>query len=427
MKISLSKRIYFFTMSCCLLFAVIVSSILWSSQKVELAFSRNNYAQKVENHTNILKQLITSDDIYDSNYNADNWLLSQSKLVNLLKTAPSLTPQEQTIQNSIISQSNNVKRLFNKISEHKLKNANETIKKHLKTRLMTQLEIIRADSVQLSTIVQSDIHDVIKRQVTIIISILSISFFILFYGSFRLTHIFRTSLKEVKRAFEQNHSGHFQKIQLSNHSDEFEVIVLAFNLMNHKLSETTVSLTEMKKIVEEKTHVLELLSKTDPLTQVANRRALFERGTMELARKNRSRTNLSLMLLDCDYFKVVNDQFGHQVGDELLKHVCKICAQEIRDIDFLARYGGEEFIIILPDCDLIGGAEIAKRIQTTLVKQCLKIDNKEICMTLSIGIATLNDKHTNFEQLINEADKAMYQAKENGRNRIEVSGEQSLH
>lgn len=427
MKISLSKRIYFFTMSCCLLFAVIVSSILWSSQKVELAFSRNNYAQKVENHTNILKQLITSDDIYDSHYNADNWLLSQSKLVNLLKSAPSLTPQEQTIQNSIISQSNNVKRLFNKISENKLKNANDTIKKHLKTRLMTQLEIIRADSVQLSTIVQSDIHSVIKREVTIIISILSISFFILFYGSFRLTHIFRTSLKEVKSAFEKNHSGHFQKIQLSNHSDEFEVIVLAFNLMNHKLSETTVSLTEMKKIVEEKTHVLEQLSKTDPLTQVANRRALFERGNMELARKNRSRNKLSLILLDCDYFKVVNDKFGHQVGDELLKHVCKICAQEIRDIDFLARYGGEEFIIILPDCDLTGGAEIAKRIQATLVKQCLKIDSKEICMTLSIGIATLSDKHTNFEQLINEADKAMYQAKENGRNRIEVSGDQSLH
>lgn len=427
MKISLSKRIYFFTMSCCLLFAVIVSSILWSSQKVELAFSRNIYAQKVENHTNILKQLIISDDIYDSDYNADNWLLSQSKLVSLLKNSPNLTPQEQTIQNSINSQSENVKRLFNKINENRLKNANETIKKHLKTRLMTQLEVIRADSVQLSTIVQTDIHNVIKREVLIIISILTVSLFILFYGSFRLTHIFRTSLNEVKSAFEKNHSGHFQKIQLSNHSDEFEIIVLAFNLMNHKLSETTVSLAEMKKIVEEKTHVLEQLSKTDPLTQVANRRALFERGNMELSREYRAHNPLSLMLLDCDYFKVVNDQFGHQVGDELLKHICKICTQEIRDIDFLARYGGEEFIIILPNCDLNGGAEIAKRIQGSLVKQCLVIENKEICITLSIGIATLTNKHQNFEQLINEADKAMYQAKEKGRNRIEVSGGQSLH
>lgn len=427
MKISLSKRIYFFTMSCCLLFAVIVSSILWSSQKVELAFSRNNYAQKVENHTNILKQLITSDDIYDINYNADNWLLSQSKLVNLLKSAPILTPQEQTIQNSIIRQSNNVKRLFNKISENKLKNANKTIKKHLQTRLMTQLEIIRADSLQLSTIVQSDIHGVIKREAATIILILSVSFFILFYGAFQLTHIFRTSLNEVKSAFEKNHSGHFQKIQLSNYSDEFEVIVLAFNLMNHKLSETTVSLTEMKKIVEEKTHVLEQLSKTDPLTQVANRRALFERGNIELAREQRTHNPLSLMLLDCDYFKVINDQFGHQVGDELLKHICNICAQEIRDIDFLARYGGEEFVIIVPDCDLNGGAEIAKRVQEALVNQCLKIDNKDICITLSIGISTLTNKHRTFEQLIIDADKAMYQAKEKGRNRIEVSVEHGVH
>ena len=427
MKISLSQRIYFFTLSCCLLFTVLVSSILWSSQKVELAFSRENYAHKVENHANILKQLLISGNIYDSNYSADNWLTSQKKLISLLKLAPHLTPQQQTIQNSINSQSQNVKRLFSKINDNKLKNANVVIKNHLKTRLMTQLEIIRADSVHLSTIVQKDIHNVIKRQALFIVSILAVSIFILLYGSFRLTKIFRTSLDEIKSAFEKNHSGHFQKIQLSNHSNEFDSIVKAFNLMNIKLNDTTVSLEQVKKIVDDKTHVLEQLSNTDPLTKVANRRALYERGDMELSREHRTHNNLSLILLDCDYFKNINDQFGHQVGDELLKHVCNICNQEIRDIDFLARYGGEEFIIILPDCDLNGGVEIANRIQNSLAKNILTIAKKEINVTLSIGISMLSDKHKNFEQLIKDADKSMYLAKNNGRNRIEIAGEHSLH
>jgi len=427
MKISLSQRVYFFTLSCCLLFAVIVSSILWSTQKVELAFNRDNYAQKVENHANILKLLIISDNIYDSNYSVANWLSSQNKLINLLKLAPRLTPQQQTLQNSITSQNQNVKRLFSKIIENKFKNASEAIKNHLRTRLITQLEIIRSDSVQLSTIVQKDIHNVIKREVIFIISILVVSILILLYGSFRLTKIFSTSLNEVKRAFVENHSGHFQKIQLSNQSDEFDSIVKEFNSMNHKLSETTVSLEVMKKVVEERTHVLELLSNTDPLTNVANRRALFERGNMEFSRVLRTQHKLALILLDCDYFKNVNDQFGHQFGDELLKHLCKICGQEIRDIDFLARYGGEEFIIILPDCDLNGGVEIANRIQSSLAKHCVAIENKEVCVTLSIGICMLSDKHENFDQMINDADQAMYLAKENGRNRIEIIGDHNLH
>lgn len=420
MKVSLSQQVYFFTISCCLLFVVLVVSILWSSQKVELAFSREYYAQKVENHTNILKQLIITDNIYDINYNADNWLALQSKLINLLKSAPRLTPQQQTIQNSINSQSENVKLLFSKINENKLQNASEVIKKHLKTRLMTQLEIMRSDSVQLSTKVKKDIYNVIKREVLFIVSILAVSILILFYGAFRFTRIFTTSLDEVKSAFKKNHSGNFQKIHLSNHSHEFDGIVKAFNLMNQKLNETTVSLAVMKSIVEDRTKNLEQLSNTDPLTNVANRRALYERGNIELSRENRTKNKLTLMLLDCDYFKNVNDEFGHQAGDELLKHVCKICNQEIREIDFLARFGGEEFVILLPDCDIDGGIEIANRIKNSLANDILTIENKKINMTLSIGICTLCDKHKNLEQLINGADKAMYQAKNNGRNTIEV-------
>ncbi len=420
MNVSLTQRIYFFTLTCCILFIVIVGSILWSSEKVDLAFSREEYSQKVSNHASILKQLIISDNIYANNYNADNWLILQSKLMNLLESAPELTPKQQVIQNSINSQSISAKRLFSKINENQLIDASESIKQHLKTRLMTQLEVIRADSVQLSNIVQEDIYNVVKRQSLFIFIILAVSILILLYGSGRLTKVFKVSLNEVKNAFENNHSGNFQKIKLSNQSDEFDTIVTAFNLMNHKLSETMVSLAMMKNIVEDRTRVLEQLSNTDPLTKVANRRALFERGDLELSRADRIHNNLTLILLDCDYFKNVNDEYGHQVGDELLKHICKICNQEIRSIDFLGRYGGEEFIIILPDCDIDGGIEIAKRIQNSLKENNLTIEDEELIVTLSMGISMLTDENETFEQLIHKADKAMYTAKENGRNRIEV-------
>ncbi len=424
---SLSQRIYFFTLSCCVLFATILGSVIWSSQTVELAFARDSYAQQVDNQTNSLKQLVISDNIYSSSYSVSHWQSLQKKLTRLLKSSPKLTPSQQTVQNSIKSQNENLKRLFSQITKNKLKNASAAIKVHLKARLMMQLEAIRSDSLQLSSIAHTDIHNTIKHEAFFIIAVSGVSIVALLFGSFTLMHIVRKSLDEVKRAFKQNHSGHFQKIHLSHPSDEFDSIVKAFNGMNDKLSETTVSLAVMKKVVEERTHILEQLSNTDPLTKVANRRALFERASMEFSRAIRSKNKLTLLLLDCDFFKRINDEFGHLFGDELLIHICNICGQEIRDIDFLARYGGEEFIIILPNCDIKGGIETANRIQHSLACHCIAMKDKEICVTLSIGVCMLSEQHKDLEQLINDTDKAMYQAKENGRNRIEVLTPPNLH
>ena len=427
MKISLQQHIYFFTLSTGLLFTVLVGSILWSTQVVEVALEREQYANKVENHTNILKQLLINEDIYASDYNTDNWLVLDRKFNELLRRNPSLTPEQQTIQNSIESQNKNVQRLFNTINKNQLKNADEKIKKHLKTRLITQLEAIRSDTIQLSSIVQKDIANVIKQQIIFILSILALSLFILVYGAVKLVKIFSTSLNEVKTAFEKNRSGNFQKIQLSNQSEEFNGIANAFNNMNKELSETTISLESMTKIVAERTQVLEQLSNTDPLTKVANRRALFERGNDEFSRVQRSKNPLAVILLDCDLFKNINDQFGHLFGDEILKNICKVCTEEIRSIDFFARYGGEEFIIILPDSGVNAAVETAHRIQHALADHCITYEGEDIFVTVSIGICTVNDQHIDFENLIKDADLAMYQAKENGRNRIEVFGDSIVY
>ena len=131
-----------------------------------------------------------------------------------------------------------------------------------------------------------------------------------------------------------------------------------------------------------------------------------------------------MALLDCDFFKDINDEYGHLFGDKVLQSLSQICTKELRSIDFFARYGGEEFVIILPDCGLDGAVEIAKRIQGSLAKHCIefegKNESKEVYITVSIGICCVNDQHNSFEQLIKDADKAMYKAKENGRNRIEA-------
>jgi diguanylate cyclase (GGDEF)-like protein len=394
---------------------------------IELAFARDHYAQEVNNQTNSLQQLIVSDNIYSSDYNASYWQSLERELTRLLKSPPKLSASQQTVQNSIKSQNENLKRLFSQITKNKLKNASVAIKVHLKARLMTQLEAIRSDSIQLSSIAYTDIHNTITKEAFFIISVFVASIVALSFGGFNLMRIVRKSLDEVKSAFQQNHSGHFQKIHLSEPSEEFDSIVKAFNDMNDKLSDTTVSLAVMKKVVEERTHVLEHLSNTDPLTKVANRRALFERANMEFSRAIRGNNKLTLLLLDCDLFKNINDNFGHLIGDEFLIRICDVCRQEIRDIDFLARYGGEEFIIVLPDCDLSGGIDTAKRIQEALAKEPVVIDGKAIYVTLSIGVSMLNEQHKSLDQLINDADKAMYQAKTNGRNRIEALTPPNFH
>lgn len=423
MKLSLQQQIYFFTLSSCLLFGALVISILWSIQVVELALERENYASKVEHHSHVLKQFILSENIYDSEHNTDKWQALEDNFNDVLNFPPSLTAKQQTIQNSIKSQNQSIQRLFNAINKNKLNKTDEVIKQHLKERFLTQLEAIRTDSIQLIDSVQEDIRAVIKRQIIFILAIFGLAIISLLLGAFRLNKIFRTSLKEIKTAFEKNHSGHFQTIHLSNQSEEFNSIVNAFNEMNNKLSKTTVSLKEMKKIVAEKTRILEEISNTDPLTKVANRRALFERGHSEFSRVQRTHGQLTVALLDCDFFKDINDDFGHLFGDEILIHLSETCTQEIRKIDFFGRYGGEEFIIILPECDLKGALEIAKRIQKSLADNCVRHKGVEVSVTISIGICSYSSIHKSFEELIKDADTAMYRAKENGRNRIEVMEE----
>jgi diguanylate cyclase (GGDEF)-like protein len=161
------------------------------------------------------------------------------------------------------------------------------------------------------------------------------------------------------------------------------------------------------------------LAATDALTGLANRRTLDQVLRHEWFRAQRSGQPLSLLMIDADHFKAFNDRHGHQAGDDALRSVAKVIADNVRrPADLVARYGGEEFSVILAETDSQGAQQIAEHIRAT-VEQLPRVAGAESPITVSIGISTwTTSTDISLEQLLFAADKALYQAKESGRNRV---------
>lgn len=175
---------------------------------------------------------------------------------------------------------------------------------------------------------------------------------------------------------------------------------------------------------------LERLSSLDGLTGVANRRSLDAALDKEWQRARREGTELSLMMIDMDFFKAYNDRYGHQAGDDCLKSIADTISRIVkRPADLVARYGGEEFAVLLPATSAEGAMEVARQIMDAVAKLHIDHAASEISRiaTLSIGISTLKaDKETNPYYLVGFADEALYLAKESGRNQIKTAGRESL-
>lgn len=161
---------------------------------------------------------------------------------------------------------------------------------------------------------------------------------------------------------------------------------------------------------------IEKLATTDGLTGLFNHRSFQEKLSAELKRQSRFTGPLSLMLTDIDFFKKINDTYGHPAGDLVLKGVSKIIRETVRDIDIPARYGGEEFAVILPGADSEGAKKIAERLRKTIMNASFPSEGATIKVTISIGIATSPHDAKNKEELIERADQALYHAKHHGRN-----------
>ena len=183
-------------------------------------------------------------------------------------------------------------------------------------------------------------------------------------------------------------------------------------------------LKEKNRQLEELLQKVEVMAITDPLTEIYNRRHFETIFKKEFARAVRYNIPLSCLMIDIDHFKRINDTFGHQIGDSVLKEISQIISSKLRkEIDTVARWGGEEFIVLLPETKNKDAVHLALRILNTISEHKFSdITFFDEQITVSIGIAGLPEPSIdNEEKLIQAADKALYEAKENGRNRIEVT------
>lgn len=160
------------------------------------------------------------------------------------------------------------------------------------------------------------------------------------------------------------------------------------------------------------------LTTVDGLTQIYNRRYFEETLERELARCNRYNRALSLVLIDIDHFKNVNDSFGHLAGDHILKSLASTIKTRIRREDILSRYGGEEFSLLLPEVDLPGAATLAEKTRKVIEKHKFEFDNQHIPVTVSLGVATIDGTQSDAQDLIRAADAKLYEAKAAGRNKV---------
>ncbi|MCW5299833.1 GGDEF domain-containing protein [Herbaspirillum lusitanum] len=243
-----------------------------------------------------------------------------------------------------------------------------------------------------------------------------IFFFLLLY--LVRQRVLRPVLKATQLVVGLAEGNHDAPIPQARHKDEIGDMLRALHVLKARSLERISLAGERETLIEQ----LQLSSNTDFLTGVLNRRAFFAHSEQQLAIAQRYGRNLALVLLDIDHFKRFNDNYGHLVGDDILRNAVQKIAQLLRKMDVFARYGGEEFIILLPEADLEQGIAVAEKLRVMLATQAFALDDgREIGITASFGVTALGAGES-LDQLIRQADEALYAAKHKGRNRVERAG-----
>jgi diguanylate cyclase (GGDEF)-like protein len=212
----------------------------------------------------------------------------------------------------------------------------------------------------------------------------------------------------------------------SFHFNEQELLLTLMVLANVVLSSMAIMLFSHiyeRSRVQNEARLIELAS-TDNLTGLANRMKLAEVLERERSHALRDNKPLSLIMLDVDYFKRINDQFGHEAGDRALRHLAGVLSSRLRETDLLCRLGGEEFAVLLPGATLDQAAELANDLRRHLGDRPLEVGTGQQVMTFSAGVATLGEDGQSLDQLMQTADRRMYEAKAGGRDQVVAAGQQ---
>ncbi len=163
------------------------------------------------------------------------------------------------------------------------------------------------------------------------------------------------------------------------------------------------------------------LSTTDDLTGLLNRRAFLERASQELLRAERYSRSFSLIMLDIDHFKLINDSYGHLIGDEVLRRLAQTITYKLRKTECVARWGGEEFLLLILESDRKATEVVVERLREGIESTVIDLGDKRLRVTVSLGVTVLEGEENTVHELIDQADKALYDAKNAGRNCVRWS------
>ena len=189
-----------------------------------------------------------------------------------------------------------------------------------------------------------------------------------------------------------------------------------------------VRIKQLQDELRQKMSDLDRLASTDPLTGIYNRRFFLQRMEEEMSRASRHMSPISLLYIDVDLFKSINDTHGHQAGDAVLKQLARIMLRLLRKSDIVGRIGGEEFMIMLPDTDGAAGQIIAERLRKRVENTPFLFNDVSIDVTVSLGVYSSPDPEAiGVDEFVNRADAALYEAKEGGRNRVVYHAPPSHH
>ncbi len=243
-----------------------------------------------------------------------------------------------------------------------------------------------------------------------------------------------TSFLDVGGEFNSNLDSYAKQLQVVKDIHEIQVVrdlllketlslkehtsrmIDEVNQANQRVESANQKIEKLKKQMERIKQEVSI----DPLTRVDNRRAFDAKIKQEFASFKRYGSKCSMIMIDIDHFKMVNDTYGHRTGDGVLRVVAGIIRKEIRDIDSLARYGGEEFTVILPHTELSSALEVAERLRAKVEESRFSYRGKQFSVTISLGVGEIREDDT-LESFIQRVDAALYAAKNAGRNQVKGS------
>ena len=193
-------------------------------------------------------------------------------------------------------------------------------------------------------------------------------------------------------------------------------LILSARLFLYRSNQYTTRTAELELRDE-----LEMLASTDSLTGILNRRVFYEEAEKEITRAKRYGQHFSVLMIDIDDFKNINDTYGHFYGDEVINSLVKIVKKQIRQTDYFGRIGGEEFAIILIETRVKNAEKIAERIRKSTDSTRVLVENRQsVCFTISVGLTELSMEDRNFSDILHRSDVAMYRAKKFGKNKVEI-------